>query len=260
MKLIFIRHGDPDYEKDSLTDKGKREAELLAMQIDKLSLDEVFLSPLGRAVKTAQYCLPVLKKETTTYDWLREFPGDFDPNLSESASKAFESELSIDEETGKYRHRILWDVLPSYFGGHPELFDRHGWRESEVVKCSDMITKYDHVVNEFDKLLSDHGYERDGDIYRAVNNNDKTLGFFCHFGITCVLLSHLWNISPFILWQYLAMAPTSVTEVNTEERQRGIAIFRASKIGDITHLNMGNEEPSFSARFCERFENENERH
>ena len=29
MKLLFIRHGDPDYEKDSLTEKGWHEAELL---------------------------------------------------------------------------------------------------------------------------------------------------------------------------------------------------------------------------------------
>lgn len=30
MRLIFIRHGEPDYEHDSLTEKGWREAKLLA--------------------------------------------------------------------------------------------------------------------------------------------------------------------------------------------------------------------------------------
>lgn len=30
MRLIIIRHGDPDYERDSLTQKGWREAEPLA--------------------------------------------------------------------------------------------------------------------------------------------------------------------------------------------------------------------------------------
>ena len=29
MKLLLIRHGDPDYTHDSLTEKGQREAELL---------------------------------------------------------------------------------------------------------------------------------------------------------------------------------------------------------------------------------------
>ena len=32
MRLIFIRHGDPDYVHDTLTEKGKREAELLAQR------------------------------------------------------------------------------------------------------------------------------------------------------------------------------------------------------------------------------------
>ena len=38
MRLIFIRHGDPDYVHDTLTEKGKREAELLAE--DSQSFDE----------------------------------------------------------------------------------------------------------------------------------------------------------------------------------------------------------------------------
>ena len=34
MRLIFIRHGDPDYEKDSVTEKGEREIELLADKLE----------------------------------------------------------------------------------------------------------------------------------------------------------------------------------------------------------------------------------
>ena len=30
MKLIFIRHGDPDYDNDCVTEKGKKEVEYLA--------------------------------------------------------------------------------------------------------------------------------------------------------------------------------------------------------------------------------------
>ena len=33
MKLLFIRHGDPDYEHDTPTEKGHREAALLAKKI-----------------------------------------------------------------------------------------------------------------------------------------------------------------------------------------------------------------------------------
>ena len=30
MRILLIRHGDPDYEHDTLTEKGRREAALLA--------------------------------------------------------------------------------------------------------------------------------------------------------------------------------------------------------------------------------------
>ncbi|MDO4380678.1 MAG: histidine phosphatase family protein, partial [Clostridia bacterium] len=52
MKLIIIRHGDPNYAIDSLTKKGKREALLLSERIEKLSPDYIYCSPLGRAKKT----------------------------------------------------------------------------------------------------------------------------------------------------------------------------------------------------------------
>jgi probable phosphoglycerate mutase len=260
MRLLFIRHGDPDYSIDNLTEKGKIEAKLLSNVIGSFGIDEVYQSPLGRAMATCEYSLKVLGKEAVTLDWLREFPALFDPNLSESAKMAYANELRKDPVTGKYYKRIVWDVLPSYFGDHQELFDRYKWRDSELVKCSNMIEVYDGVRKSFFDFLSDNGYEKDGDIFRVKEGNDKTLALFCHFGITSVLLSMLWNVSPFVPMQYLAAAPTSVTEVVTEEREKGIAVFRTLRIGDITHLTMGKEKPSFSARFCERYENENERH
>ncbi len=39
MKLLIIRQRDPDYEKDSLTEKGFREAEFLAERLTKLKSD-----------------------------------------------------------------------------------------------------------------------------------------------------------------------------------------------------------------------------
>ena len=88
----------------------------------------------------------------------------------------------------------------------------------------------------------------------------ETVTFFCHFGITCALLSHLWNMSPFSAWQYFAFAPTSVTEIVTEEREKGIACFRGLKLGDASHLYAGNEPVSVAARFCEVYSDMNSRH
>ena len=112
---------------------------------------------------------------------------------------------------------------------------------------------------ELDELLERHGYRREGPLYRAVAPNNDTLAFFCHFGLECVLLSHLLNISPMALWHGTCAAPTSVTTVVTEERREGIAYFRMGAFGDVSHLYCHGEPPAFSARFRECYGNEDER-
>lgn len=66
MKILIIRHGEPDYENDSLTEKGWREAEYLSeMLIKQLNASSgdgavcFYMSPYGRAQDTA---CPTLKK------------------------------------------------------------------------------------------------------------------------------------------------------------------------------------------------------
>ena len=88
--------------------------------------------------------------------------------------------------------------------------------------------------------------------------NEDTLVFFCHFGLECVLLAHLIGASPMVLWHGFCAAPSSVTTVNTEERREGIASFRISAFGDISHLYVHDEPPAFAARFCEMYSNTDE--
>ena len=57
MKIIFIRHGEPNYEIDSLTEKGWREAELLSKRTAKWNVTDFYCSPLGRAKDTASFTL-----------------------------------------------------------------------------------------------------------------------------------------------------------------------------------------------------------
>lgn len=49
MRLIFIRHAEPDYEHDSLTEKGWREAKLLAVRTKSWAGSMISMFPrLGR--------------------------------------------------------------------------------------------------------------------------------------------------------------------------------------------------------------------
>ena len=53
MKLLIIRHGDPDYSIDSLTETGWKEAAMLVPRLEKLDVKAFYVSPLGRARDTA---------------------------------------------------------------------------------------------------------------------------------------------------------------------------------------------------------------
>ena len=120
--------------------------------------------------------------------------------------------------------------------------------------------EYIRVTTEFDKILANHGYVRNAKLYNAVNPNEDTIAFFCHFGVECVLLSHLLNISPVLMWHGFCAAPSSVTTLATEERASGTAYFRMNGFGDISHLYVADEKPSFAARFCETYDNFDQRH
>ena len=279
MRLLFIRHAEPDYSTDTLTEKGRREAALLAQAAPSLQMDHCFVSPLGRAQETASYCMKAAGKTAKTLDWLEEFDAPVDLNrtpellaaypnvkpeppagtpksrLTESEAKGFpQGEVPGNGEVcspGLYRLRRPWDIGQIYYAEHPELMDPFGWRESEIYLKSQMPTRYNQVITAFDELLSSYGYVHENGLYRVERESRETLAFFCHLGVSCVLLSALWKTSPFFLWQNLAMPTSSVTELFTEEREQGSALFRARRIGDVSHLYAGNEPVSFACRYCE---------
>ncbi|MEE8885199.1 MAG: histidine phosphatase family protein [Eubacteriales bacterium] len=258
MRLLFIRHGDPDYVHDSLTPLGDREAEELADFLAKTDhIDVIYKSPLGRAQRTASYTEKKLGMEGTTYDWLQEIPRGL---KIDDFSWAREAYPDWEQHSDENNVRIFWDMVPRWFYQVPGLFDSSKWRESEVAKKSNLLKIYDHVTGEFDKLLASYGYVRENGIYHVERESTKTLAFFCHFGVTCVMLSHLWNTSPFMLWHMLGLSPSSVTECVTEEREQGWAYFKSLRIGDISHIKAHNEEPAFAGRFCEVYSNKDQRH
>ena len=238
MKLLFIRHGDPDYDADGLTATGRREAELLSERIAPMEISEYYVSTMGRALETARPTLEKAGRTAVACDWLREFS-------IRVRRPDREGELSY----------VPWDWLPQDWLQYPLFLDRERWYEHPVFEEMDVKGAYDRVIEEFERLLADHGYVRDGLYHRVERAGSDTLAFFCHFGVSCVLMSRLMNVSPMVLWHGLVMAPSSVTTICTEERRPGIAAFRASSVGDISHLYIRGQAPSFAARFCEVYGN-----
>ena len=115
MRIIFVRHAEPDYANDTLTEKGWREAALLAERVSGWDVTDFYVSPLGRARDTASLSLKKMGRTAETFDWLREFHGPVnDPTRGENV--------------------IPWDFYPEYWTKIPEMYDKDGFGNTEVMK------------------------------------------------------------------------------------------------------------------------------
>ena len=238
MNLLFIRHGDSDYKKDSFTAKGWAEAEALARFMSGeggmgYDIDKFYCSPLGRARDTASLTLRALGQKAEIIDIFREF----DERI---------------REPRQGRESICWDFYPADWTKDREAFDVHTWTKTPLLSGFPNIEAYyQKVMHQFDEILAENGYERDGYYFRAVKPNHRTIAIFCHLGVTCMFLSHLLHISPYLILHGMFIPPTGLTLVQSEERDPGIAYFRSLYMGATPHLVLDRQPISGSGLYQE---------
>ena len=98
-----------------------------------MNLGSCYVSPLGRAKDTAQYCLDKVGKTAQTVEWLREFPARIDLNQAVHLQKAYPT---AEKENGRYVPRIVWDIVPSYWNGTWRMY---GQGCVEKIRSNDQI-------------------------------------------------------------------------------------------------------------------------
>ena len=233
MRILLIRHAEPDYTVDSLTQKGRLEAELLSCRLIHYDIRDFYTSPLGRARDTAAYTLQKLNRNSETLSWLQEFRGTYP-----------------DPETGRKRI-VAWDVKPRIWTDFPGVWDIRTWACSPVFEGGNVQEIWQETTDGVDQLLSRYGYTKDGPVWKCDHNTNFSIALFCHFGISMAILGYLTDISPMILWHHSICLPSSVTEIVTEERIKGEVSFRITKLGDLTHLESAGEKRSTAGLFPE---------
>ena len=100
MEVLFVRHGQPQWERDGwavddppLTELGRRQAEALADQLAEVEIDEILVSPLVRAQQTAAPLLERLGRQAETLPWLAEIGAPrWDGTPTEVVERIFQDE------------------------------------------------------------------------------------------------------------------------------------------------------------------------
>lgn len=242
MRVLLVRHGDPDYDNDCLTALGKKEAALTAERLMAEPIRAFYVSPLGRARETAEPALLKTGMSATTCEWLREF----------------DAPIHRPDKNGELE--ITWDWLPKDWTREEEFYSIDTWLDHPLMVETNVAKEYRWVCTGLDALLAEYGYERTGRFYKVNQEYNAAICLVCHFGVSVVILSHLLSISPMLLWHGLAAAPASITEVVTEERRQGIASFRMNRYGDRGHLALAGLADNYAGRFAEVYSDASRRH
>ncbi|MBQ2956707.1 MAG: histidine phosphatase family protein [Clostridia bacterium] len=234
MKILIIRHGHPDYATDSLTEKGRIEAELLSRRLARMKIDDVYCSPMGRARETARPTLEKLGKEEVVLPWLHEFDARY-----------------ISPRTGK--EELAFDLMPQYWSIQPELYDREKWVDHGLYRTGGIKELYEQTKQGVDALLGKYGYIREPGslVFRCEKNDDRVIALFCHCIIGQTIIAHLLGMPAPVLWHTTMMPTSSVTTLVTEERIPGQVLFRMFQMGDTSHLYAADEPVSTTGCFPE---------
>jgi len=219
MLLYIIRHGEPDYATDSLTENGKKQADALAERFCSHGLDEIFTSPLGRAIETAQPVCERLKLPYKIEEWMSE-------------DKVFNELSAID----KYGERD-W----AFGCQNTKLIDtdytKDNWYTNPVFQsCISPLECYNRMAKSSDDFLERLGYKRAGNIYKIMKRNEKRVAAFCHHGVSTVWLSNLLSIPPHIFWSSFDIHHTAVTIVEFKNNKDGLTAPKCMCLADISHI------------------------
>lgn len=219
MRIIFVRHGHPDYAKDCLTPLGRRHAAAAAERLKDEGIRRIFSSTHGRALETAAATAGLLGLPVEECEFMREIRW----------GSADGSTLPADGHPW-----TLADCLVA--GGTPLMAD--GWEDTPGFRGSRLVPCVQEKAAGLDAWLAELGYVREGAYYRVTQalQPGLTVAAFGHGGESAALLSHLFNLPfPFVC---AAMGPdyTGITIVQLPERVGELVAPRFEIMNDARHI------------------------
>ena len=216
MRLIMVRHGEPDYAKDCLTETGRAQARACAERLAPEGISAIYASTMGRARETASFTAEKLGLPVTELDWMREISWGGDGIPDDGHPWTLSDRMIIEEN---------YDFFAQDWREHPY------WKENEATR------HYDRVAEKIDGLLAGQGYVHEGRRYLCRGGNDRTIALFSHGGSGGIVLAHLLGLPfPFVLTE-MPYYFTSVIVLEFPDAPGEYIRPRLELFNDISHLS-----------------------
>ncbi|MBQ8233327.1 MAG: histidine phosphatase family protein [Lachnospiraceae bacterium] len=204
MLLFYVRHGDPIYKPDSLTELGKNQAEALVSRMKEYDPDKIYASSSNRAIMTAEPTAKFLQKEIEVLDWCKE-------------GYAWE-EFTIIGENDKRKWCFLDDDTKKIFVSEDiRKLDKY-WYEHPQFKGLKFQAGLERIQKETDKFMYTLGYKHDRERngYIPVRANEDRVALFAHQGFGFGFLSCLLDIPYPQIVTHFDMSHSGVTVIVLE--------------------------------------------
>ncbi|MBQ7374254.1 MAG: histidine phosphatase family protein [Clostridia bacterium] len=217
MKIIFVRHANPDYELDRLTKLGRIQAEAVSTVLCEMGIERVYSSSNNRALETADFTAKKLSLDVVKCDFIREINwGMKDSNLP-------------------YNQGDPWSLARKYLQNGLALNDEN-WKTSLEFSKTNTPESVEKLAKGLDEWLCSLGFERDGFYYRVKKPVYKTVAIFCHAGAFAGATSHLFNLPyPFTLLTFpFDQTGISIVEIGGKEGDLAVPTLRC--LGNVDHL------------------------
>ena len=217
MKIIFVRHGHPDYRKDCLTEIGHLHGKAVAERLKNEKIDRICSSSCGRARETAEHIAVYHDLPVETFDFIREI-----------------SWGSIDG-TELYKNGHPWFTVDDMIENDESLHD-YEFEKNPRFSNNKVIYNVKKIAEGLDEWLLDLGYKREGDYYRVLRKNDGNVIMVSHGGASSAALAHLFSL-PFLLTLSIVRADyTAITIVSIDAEEGHLALPKFDMMNDSKHI------------------------
>ena len=217
MRIIFVRHGEPDYGRDCLTELGKRQAEACRARLAGEPIAAIYSSTNGRAAETAEYIAAPHALTVERLDFMREL-----------GWKILEGEPLADG--------LPWNEADAMVARGMRVLDAD-WAVHEPFCRNSTTARALFAAEEFDKLLLALGYRREGGYYRVLRENTDTVAVVSHGGSSSAVIAHMLGLPfPFVL-ATLHPEFTSVTVLSLPNRVGALVTPTVQIMNDAGHIS-----------------------
>ena len=234
MILFYVRHGDPIYNPDYLTELGKKQAEALVSRMKECNPDKIYASSSNRAIMTAQPTVKALNKEIEILDWCNEGYAWRD--------------LSIKEDDGSitwcFYHSKMKKILAS---NEVRKLDKL-WYDHPAFDEYSFKSGYKRIHSETEAFMLSLGYKHDDENngYIAIKPNSNRIALFAHQVFCLTFLSCLLDIPFPQMTLNFDMSHSNVTTIYFDENEK----FVKPKV-----LQMSNDSHLFAAGIPTNYNN-----